>query len=148
MGEFVARIELCENIASELFNLLKKRPELEGKVTFPEGRRNSSCFPLKFVLPVGGTVHPIGGISISIPADVYGNRTSDDGRPSTFEVMLLNEVPEGTNFFSGTSIRNDGYEPFGYDKQHVMTHFYNDDVNGLVKEILRLCNYISLPLSS
>jgi hypothetical protein len=140
---------LLVQASSNLFSSLKKRPELEGKVTFPEGHRSGSfCFRLQFVLPEGGTEHPIGGVSISIPPNVCGNRPCGGGNPTTYELMLLGLVPEGTNFFSDAYPRS-VYDPFDYDNQSLTgRHFYNDDVDGLVKEILRLCNCLTLPLSA
>lgn len=141
-------ILLCNEVSSNLFDSLKKRPELEGKVIFPEGdRSNSFCFRLRFVLPEGGTEHPIGGVSISIPPDASGNRPCDGGNPTTYELMLLALVPEGADFFSTASLRS-VYDPFGYDEQWGMRRFYDSDVDGLVEEVLRLSNYLSLPLSA
>jgi hypothetical protein len=140
--------DLCVQASSNLFSSLKKRPELEGKVTFPEGDRSgSSCFRLRFVLPEGGTEHPIGGVSISIPPNACGNRPCDGGNPTTYELMLLGLVPEGTDFFSTASLRS-VYDPFDYDGQSGMRRFYDGDVDGLVEEVLRLCNCLSLPLSA
>lgn len=145
--DFLRAVDSCKEASSKLFYLLKKSPELEGKVIFPEGDRGDSfCFRLRFVLPEGGTEHPIGGVSIAIPPDASGNRSSD-GYPSTYEVILVEKVPEGTDFFSDASLRS-VYEPFGYDEQWGMRRFYDSDVDGLVKEILRLSNYLSLPLSA
>jgi len=129
-----------------LFSSLKKRPELEEKVIFPEGdHSNSAGFRLKFVPPEGGSEHPIGGVSISITPDANGNNPRDGCNPTTYELMLLKSVPSGTDFFSNTSLRD--YEPFGY-VQNVWMRFYDLDVDGLVEEILRLSNLLSLPLNA
>jgi hypothetical protein len=144
---FKKAYSLFVKASSNLFSSLKKRPELEGKVTFPEGdRSNSACFRLQFVLPEGGSEHPIGGVSISIPPDANGNNPRDGCNPTTYELMLLKSVPSGTDFFSNASLMN-VYDPFGYDQNGWM-RFYDLDVDGLVEEILRLSNCLSLPLSA
>ena len=146
--DLLRAVESCKIASLKLFIILKLRSELEGKVIFPEGDCSDSfCFRLQFVLPEAGTEHPIGGVSIAIPPDASGNRTCDGGNPTTYELMLLELVSEGTNFFSDASLRS-VYYPFDYDDQWGMRRFYDDDVDGLVEEILRLCNCLSLPLSS
>lgn len=139
----------CEKVSCKLFDNLKERPELKGKVIFPEGdHSDSACFRLKFVPPERGTEHPIGGVSICIPEDANGYLNDN---PTIGELMLLVSVPKGADFFS-TSRLAGIYDPFGYHEQCDMKRFYPSEVDGLVEEVLeevlRLSNCLSLPLSA
>jgi len=131
---------------SKLLSSLKKRRELKGKVIFPK-EVGIWAFRVQFFLPEGGTEHPIGGVFIAIPGVSAGNRLCDGDHPTIIEVSLLRIAPEGVDFFS-IAPHMYVYDPFDYDEQRVKKIFYYSDVDGLVEEILRLCNCLSLPLSA
>lgn len=68
-----------------------------------------------------------------------GNRGSKygEGFPSTIETAILGEIPQNSDIFHANLIND---EICGYFD---VCRFYDNDIEGLVEEIVRISNYLS-----
>jgi len=78
-------------------------------------------------------------MSIAYPSDAMGNRGSKygEGFPSTIETAILGEIPQNSDIFHANLIND---EICGYFD---VCRFYDNDIEGLVEEIVRISNYLS-----
>ena len=81
-------------------------------------------------------------MSISYPPDLLGNRGRkyNEGFPSTIETALLGIMPNEDIFNARiTYDENCGYENVIY--------FPENDLDGLIEEVIRISNYLSTPVT-
>ena len=132
----------CTDFSNSVYDRVRKRPEIQGRVIFPAKDRDNFCFRLELVLPAE-VVAERGryGLSVSIPPDACGNRGSrfGEGFPSTIETALI-KIAKGetlTNRSSAGIVYNDscGY----YDVLRP------DGIDGLVEEIVRIADFLASP---
>ena len=131
----------CTAASNALYGRFRTIPEIQDKVKIAPNNSEVHTFRVEFIRPEG-CEHGIYGMSISYPSDAMGNRGSKygEGFPSTIETALLGEIPQNKDIFHAELLYD---ENCGYDD---VRRFYDDDINGLVKEIIRISNYLSSSL--
>ena len=135
-------IKQCCVASDSLYERIRYRPEIKDKVKIAPKKNDDHSFRVEFIRSEG-CVHGIYGISIEYPPNAIGNRGSKygEGFPSTIETRILGKIPENSDIFNANPI-NDDVRSF-YDD---VRSFYDDDIEGLVKEIVRISDYLSTPL--
>jgi hypothetical protein len=137
----VISMNQCFRSSNTLYESIRIRPEIQDKVKFAPNNKDINTFRIEFIRPEG-CVHGIYGLSISYPYDAIGNRGSNygEGFPSTIETAILGEIPQNLDIFHANFIndKNCGYQD--------VCHFYDNNVDALVEEIIRISNYLLSPL--
>jgi hypothetical protein len=131
----------CSTASNALYERIRSRPEIQDMVKFAPNKSDVHTFRIEFIRPEG-CVHGIYGLSIAYPPDAMGNRGSKygEGFPSTIETAILGKIPQNSDIFNAKLIydENCGY----YD----VRRFDDDDIEGLVEEIVRISDYLSSSL--
>lgn len=128
----------CFRASNALYESIRVRPEIQDKIKFAPNNRDVHTFRVEFIRPER-CVCEIYGLSISYPLDAIGNRGSayGEGYPSTIETSILGEIPPNSDILNANFIYN---ENCNYQD---VCRFYDNNVDALVEEIIRISNYLS-----
>lgn len=127
----------CIIFSNTVYNMVKNRPEINGRILLPLKDDKNFCFLLEFILPEEKGRF---GLSVSIPFDARGNRgiKYGEGYPSIIETALI-KIPKNGNLSDMSTGLVYNYSCGYYDVRRPI------GIDGLVEEIVLVADLLASP---